>query len=101
MGQEGQRIRDEAQSNLRRFEAESEKAQLFFMLVVLVTTISAGTILMIISLVLPIFIAAYPNAPPALLQQINEAPKNVLPFATGLLGFAGGLVTAIYGEHLC
>jgi hypothetical protein len=96
---EVQAQRDEAKATLKRFEAESEKAQLFFMLIILVVTISAGTILMGVSLFLPIsFVVSNPNASPQVLQQINEAPKNVLPFATALVGFAGGLVTAIYGK---
>jgi len=46
------------------------------------------------------FMASNPSAPPEVLQQWGEAPKEVLPFATGLIGFAGGLVTAIYGKSV-
>jgi|SRR5919106_956827 hypothetical protein len=44
-------------------------------------TVAAGTFLMAISLV---------SGKP-------EATKDVLPFATGLVGFLGGLVTAMFG----
>jgi|SoiMetStandDraft_2_1073263.scaffolds.fasta_scaffold102452_1 hypothetical protein len=47
-----------------------------------VFTVIAGTLLMAVSLFVP----------------RPEATKDVLPFATGLLGFLGGLVTAIYGQ---
>ena len=29
-------------------------------------------------------------------QQMTAAPRDILPFATGLVGFAGGVVTAMY-----
>ncbi len=71
------------------------------MMVILILTISAGTVLMAVSLALPMFfMASNPSAPPEVLQQWGEAPKEVLPFATGLIGFAGGLVTAIYGKSV-
>ena len=44
-------------------------------------TVAAGTFLMTISL--------FSSKP--------EATKDVLPFATGLVGFLGGLVTAMFG----
>ena len=50
---------------------------------VLIITIAAGTLLMVFSLWAPWW---------------PEAAKDVLPFATGLVGFAGGLVTAIFGK---
>lgn len=49
---------------------------------VLMTTIIAGTVLMTASMFAP---------SPAMI-------KEVLPFATGLIGFAGGLVMAIFGK---
>src|SRR5215203_7029479 len=71
--------RAEAQGYLKKFEAESEKAQLYFMMVILILTISAGTVLMAVSLALPMFfMASNPSAPPEVLQQWGEA----LPFAT-------------------
>jgi hypothetical protein len=98
---EAQLKRAEAQALLKKFEADSEKSQLFFMMVILVLTISAGTILMAVSLAMPMFfMASNPRAPPEVLEQWGEAPKDVLPFATGLIGFAGGLVTAIYGKSV-
>jgi hypothetical protein len=44
-------------------------------------TVAAGTFLMAISLA----------------SDKPEATKDVLPFATGLVGFLGGLVTAMFG----
>jgi hypothetical protein len=44
-------------------------------------TVASGTFLMSISL----------------LSGKPEATKDVLPFATGLVGFLGGLVTAMFG----
>lgn len=29
---------------------------------------------------------------------VFDAVKDILPFATGLIGFAGGLVTAMFGK---
>ena len=43
-------------------------------------TVAAGTFLMVVSILVP----------------RPEATKDVLPFATGLIGFLGGLVTAMY-----
>jgi len=49
---------------------------------ILLATILSGTFLMAVSLFVP-------DRP--------EASKDVLPFATALTGFAGGLVTAVFG----
>ena len=49
---------------------------------VILTTILAGTFLMVISLFVP---------------YRPDAPKEVLPFATALTGFAGGLIAAVFG----
>jgi hypothetical protein len=32
----------------------------------------------------------------AVAQQLTTAPRDVLPFATALVGFAGGVLTAMY-----
>lgn len=47
--------------------------------------IIAGTLLMAFSILVPIIGGSM------------ESAKDVLPFVTGLLGFLGGLATAVYG----
>ena len=54
----------------------------FTLAYIVIFTVSAGTFLMAISLLSP----------------KPEASKDVLPFATGLVGFLGGLVTAMFGS---
>jgi hypothetical protein len=49
---------------------------------IVIFTVSAGTFLMAISLLSP----------------KPEETQDVLPFATGLVGFLGGLVTAMFGS---
>jgi hypothetical protein len=46
-------------------------------------TVGAGTLLMLVSIFVP----------------RPDATKDVLPFATGLIGFLGGLVTAMYNRR--
>ncbi|HET7148198.1 MAG TPA: hypothetical protein VFI73_06820 [Candidatus Nitrosopolaris sp.] len=84
---------------------ENETRQLTSMKWVLVTTIVAGTLLMMLSIVAPFVVLAvlhtlFPSlAQQSILtaaQQFTTAPRDVLPFATALVGFAGGVVTAMY-----
>ena len=46
-------------------------------------TVGAGSLLMLVSIFVP----------------RPDATKDVLPFATGLIGFLGGLVTAMYNRR--
>ncbi|HEY7569879.1 MAG TPA: hypothetical protein VH796_00795 [Nitrososphaeraceae archaeon] len=46
-------------------------------------------------LVLGLFFQATSNG---VTSPMASAVKDVLPFATGLIGFAGGLVTAMFGK---
>jgi hypothetical protein len=55
---------------------------------VLITTILAGTFLMALS----VFTR---NA-----SGTENTTQDILPFATGLLGFASGLVTALFGRRM-
>jgi hypothetical protein len=55
---------------------------------VLITTILAGTFLMALSL-----FARNPEG-------TENTTQDILPFATGLLGFASGLVTALFGKRV-
>jgi uncharacterized membrane protein YgcG len=84
---------------------ENETRQLTSMKWVLVTTIVAGTLLMMLSIVAPFIVLAFlhPLAPAlpqqtilTAAQQFTTAPRDVLPFATALVGFAGGVVVAMY-----
>lgn len=54
----------------------------FTLAYIVIFTVAAGTFLMSISLLSP----------------NPEATRDVLPFATGLVGFLGGLVTAMFGS---
>ena len=53
----------------------------FMLAYIVMFTVAAGTFIIAISLLSP----------------KPEATKDVLPFATGLVGFLGGLVTALFG----
>jgi hypothetical protein len=84
---------------------ENETRQITSMKWVLVTTIVAGTLLMMLSIVAPfIVIAVLHTLSPSssqqsiltAAQQFTTAPRDVLPFATALVGFAGGVVVAMY-----
>ncbi|HYT44992.1 MAG TPA: hypothetical protein VEP90_21875 [Methylomirabilota bacterium] len=84
---------------------ENETRQITSMKWVLVTTIVAGTLLMMLSIVAPfIVIAVLHTLSPSssqqsiltAAQQYTTAPRDVLPFATALVGFAGGVVVAMY-----
>lgn len=84
---------------------ENETRQITSMKWVLVTTIVAGTLLMMMSIVAPFIVLAVlhalsPSSPQQSIltaaQQFTTAPRDVLPFATALVGFAGGVVTAMY-----
>ena len=84
---------------------ENETRQITSMKWVLVTTIVAGTLLMMLSIVAPFIVIAVlhtlsPSSPQQSIltaaQQFTTAPKDVLPFATALVGFAGGVVVAMY-----
>jgi hypothetical protein len=84
---------------------ENETRQITSMKWVLVTTIVAGTLLMMLSIVAPFIIIAVlhtvsPSSPQQSIltaaQQFTTAPRDVLPFATALVGFAGGVVVAMY-----
>jgi hypothetical protein len=54
----------------------------FTLAYIVIFTVAAGTFLMSISLLSP----------------NPDATRDVLPFATGLVGFLGGLVTAMFGS---
>ena len=84
---------------------ENETRQITSMKWVLVTTIVAGTLLMMLSIVAPFVVIAVlhtlsPSSPQQSIltaaQQFTTAPRDVLPFATALVGFAGGVVVAMY-----
>ena len=84
---------------------ENETRQITSMQWVLVTTIVAGTLLMMLSIVAPFVVIAVlhtlsPSSPQQSIltaaQQYTTAPRDVLPFATALVGFAGGVVVAMY-----
>ena len=84
---------------------ENETRQITSMKWVLVTTIVAGTLLMMLSIVAPFIVIATlhslsPSSPQQSIltaaQQYTTAPRDVLPFATALVGFAGGVVVAMY-----
>ena len=84
---------------------ENETSQITSMKWVLVTTIVAGTLLMMLSIVAPFVVIAVlhtlsPSSPQQSIltaaQQFTTAPRDVLPFATALVGFAGGVVVAMY-----
>ncbi len=84
---------------------ENETRQITSMKWVLVTTIVAGTLLMMLSIVAPFIVIAVlhtlsPSSPQQSIltaaQQFTTAPRDVLPFATALVGFAGGVVVAMY-----
>ena len=84
---------------------ENETRQIISMKWILVTTIVAGTLLMMLSIVAPFIVLAFlhplsPSLPQQTIltaaQQFTTAPRDVLPFATALVGFAGGVVTAMY-----
>ncbi len=84
---------------------ENETRQITSMKWVLVTTIVAGTLLMMLSIVAPFIVIAVlhtlsPSSPQQSIltaaQQYTTAPRDVLPFATALVGFAGGVVVAMY-----
>src|SRR5947208_15517432 len=84
---------------------ENEKRKITSMKWVLVTTIVAGTLLMMLSIVAPFVVIAVlhtlsPSSPQQSIltaaQQFTTAPRDVLPFATALVGFAGGVVVAMY-----
>lgn len=51
---------------------------------IIISTILAGTFLMSLSILIPVINGG------------ESAAKEVLPFATGLLGFLGGLVTGVF-----
>ncbi len=60
---------------------------------------------MMLSIVAPFIVLAFlhplsPSLPQQTIltaaQQFTTAPRDVLPFATALVGFAGGVVTAMY-----
>jgi hypothetical protein len=73
---------------------------------VLISAIVAGTLLMMISILFPFIVVIL--LPTALTSQTNQTkmadmiqsfstvPSDVLPFATALAGFAGGVVTAMF-----
>jgi hypothetical protein len=73
---------------------------------VLISAIVAGTLLMMISILFPFIVVIL--LPTALTSQTNQTkmadmiqsfstiPRDVLPFATALAGFAGGVVTAMF-----
>ena len=84
---------------------ENETRQITSMKWVLVTTIVAGTLLMMLSIVAPFIVietlhTLSPSSPQQSIltadQQFTTAPRDVLPFATALVGFAGGVVVAMY-----
>ena len=84
---------------------ENETRQITSMKWVLVTTIVAGTLLMMLSIVAPFVVIAVlhtlsPSSPQQSIltaaQQFTTEPRDVLPFATALVGFAGGVVVAMY-----
>lgn len=69
-----------------------------------VLAIVTGTVLLIMSIVSPLILlpllspSSQQLSPQSLTvaQQLAMAPKDVLPFATTLVGFAGGIVTAMF-----
>jgi hypothetical protein len=95
---------------------QAQTKQIAHMKWVLLAAIIAGTLLMMISIlavfILPTFfiytilhvspsskinqtqISQMLNTPTA--QNLASAPRDVLPFATALVGFAGGVVTAMF-----
>jgi len=84
---------------------ENETRQITSMKWVLVTAIVAGTLLMMLSIVAPFIVIGVlhtlsPSSPQQSIltaaQQFTSAPRDVLPFATALVGFAGGVVVAMY-----
>jgi hypothetical protein len=74
------------------------------MMWVLLMTIGAGTFIMTISLILPLGLintirdVSGTNSTALTSLATTNMARDVLPFATGLIGFAAGLVTAIYGR---
>jgi hypothetical protein len=73
---------------------------------VLISAIVAGTLLMMIAIIFPFIVVTLLRT--SLISQTNQTkmvdmiqtfstvPRDVLPFATALAGFAGGVVTAMF-----
>jgi Big-like domain-containing protein len=96
---------------------QSQTKQISHMKWVLLAAIIAGTLLMMIAVISPYIAIALLHTYTLLLnnpgssakteaversavlnatQVLSSAPKDVLPFATGLVGFAGGVIVAIF-----
>jgi hypothetical protein len=96
--------KEDVSDNTEIARYQNETQQISTMRWVLVCTIIAGTVLMIMSIVspfilLPLIHPSSQQLSPQLLtvaQQLATAPRDVLPFATALVGFAGGVVTAMF-----
>jgi hypothetical protein len=85
---------------------QAQTSQIAHMKWVLICTVVAGVFLMAVSVLGPyLYISSlHGNDPKLTLQILNSttgqalvnAPRDVLPFATALVGFAGGVVTAMF-----
>jgi hypothetical protein len=88
---------------------ENQTQQVKEMKWVLISAIVAGTLLMMISIlfpfiaaiVLPTFLSTQTNQTNQtnvveIVKSFSNVPRDVLPFATALAGFAGGVITAIF-----
>jgi hypothetical protein len=84
-------------------EVNAQTSQVRSLRTVLVVTVVAGTILMMTSVLVPYFYSTLPETIITKMDvqtfaQLTSAPRDVLPFATALVGFAAGVVTALYGR---
>lgn len=92
----------EREYNLKQTELllEFERRQLRFMLFIILLALLLGTALMIAAVGAPLyFMSISSKISPTDMAQFKDMPKDVLPFATGIIGFASGLVTALYGTR--
>jgi Na+/glutamate symporter len=101
-------------SNETISQYQNQTRQIKDMKWVLLGAIIAGTLLMMITIVAPyLFIplihtyvvaqnTTFSNATIVdTIKTLSNAPKDVLPFATALAGFAGGVVTAMFRGKYC
>ena len=77
---------------------ENQTQQIKDMKWVLICAITAGTSLMVISVLAPFITVNWIHVPlsPDTIDKLVSTPGAVLPLATGLVGFAGGVVTAMF-----
>ena len=86
--------------NDRHIEMEKlryEHDQFRFMLWIILGAFLFGALVLIAAVGTPFFFLQ--DRPTADIAQFKDLAKDVLPYATGVIGFAGGLASAFFGRR--